>query len=204
MSDKYTELDAALGKAAPYDAHQSAKKGEPTFTLQAGDPFCADLTELWAALMSGTVPTIEQAFEQVKQTLNHEVSLGNSFGKTQADKGKVTKAYDFARDLRAYSAGDNSVELAYDAHETAKVGELTFTLQGGDPYCSDIVELWAALMTGNINEVDMRYRQIRDTLLDQIGNGNPFGKSQLTKGKVTKAYEHAEALRKLRHNIDIA
>ncbi len=204
MSDKYTELDAAMGKTAPYDAHNSAKQGEPTFTLQAGDPYCADLTELWAALMGGSVPTIESALEQVKQTLNHEISLGNSFGKTQGEKGKVSKAYDFARDLRAYSAGDSQSNIAYDAHNTAKDGELTFTLQGGDPYCCDIVEVWAALMTGNINEVDMRFRQVRETLLDQIGHGNPFGKAQLAKGKVTKAYEHATALRKLRHKVDIA
>jgi len=204
MSDKFTELDAAMGKAAPYDAHSSAKHGEPTFTLQAGDPYCADLTELWAALMGGDVPAIENTFGQVKQTFNHEISLGNSFGTAQNDKGKVSKAYNFARDLRAYSAGDSSVELDYDAHDTAKDGELTFTLQGGDPYCCDIVELWAGLMTGNINEVDIRFRQIRETLLAQIGQGNPFGKTQLSKGKVTKAYEHAAALKKIRHNIDIA
>lgn len=204
MTDKYSELDAALGQAKPYDAHNSAKQGEPTFTLQAGDPYAADLTSLWAALMGGQVPLVEEAISATKQTLNHEISLDNSFGEAQMEKGKVAKAYSFALQLRDYPAGQNTSDLDYDAHVTAKADELTFTLQGEDPYCADMVELWAALMSGNINEADMRFGQIRETLLAQLGSGNTFGKTQLGKGKITKAYSLAEALKKTRHNVDQA
>ncbi len=203
-NDEYPELDAALGIEPRYDAHNSAKSGEPTFTFQAGDPYCADITELWAALMSGSVADVEASLEGLTKTLNDEISVGNSFGKTQSEKGKVTKAYQYAIDLRDYVAGNANVEAVYDAHDSAKSGELTFTLQGEDPYCADLVELWASLMSGNVNEVTLRFTQIRQSLLKEIGQGNPFGKIQLTKGKVTKAYEHAVELRKIRHSVDKA
>ncbi|MEP1231058.1 MAG: hypothetical protein ABJG88_10320 [Litorimonas sp.] len=203
MDNEYPELDAAMGIEPRYDAHNSAKSGEPTFTFQAGDPYCADITELWAALMSASVADVETSLDGLTKTLNDEISLGNSFGVAQMEKGKVTKSYQYAIDLRDYEAGD-SLGAVYDAHETAKTGELTFTLQGGDPYCADLVELWASLMSGNVNEATLRFNQIRQALLKQIGNGNPFGKSQMTKGKVTKAYEHAAELRKIRHSVDKA
>jgi len=206
MGDEYPELDAAMGVEPRYDAHNSAKSGEPTFTFQAGDPYCADITELWAALMSASVNDVETSLDALTKTLNDEVSLGNSFGTTQMEKGKVTKAYQYAIDLRDYVAGDTNIEADdnYDAHGTAKTGELTFTLQGGDPYCADLVELWASLMSGNVNEVTLRFNQIRQSLLKQIGSNNAFGKVQLTKGKVTKAYELASELRKIRHSVDKA
>jgi len=204
MGKEYPELDAAMGIEPRYDAHNSAKSGEPTFTFQAGDPYCADITELWAALMSASVADVEASLEAINETMKNEVSLGNSFGATQMDKGKVAKSYQYAIDLRDYVASEDDVEIAYDAHDTAKTGELTFTLQGGDPYCADLVELWASLMTGNVNEVTLRFNQIRQSLLKQIGNNNPFGKIQMSKGKVTKAYEHAAELRRIRHSVDKA
>ena len=204
MTKPYTELDAALGVEAPYDAHKSAKPGEPTFTFQAGDPYSANITELWAALMSADVKAVDSALSALKETMQHEVSLDNSFGNIQSEKGKIAAAYQYAIDLRDYRDHEDSAKINYDAHETARSGELTFTLQGSDPYCADFVEIWAALMTGNIGEVDMRFNQIRQTLLTQIGEGNPFGKEQMAKGKVTKAYQHAMALKKQRHTADQA
>lgn len=35
---------------APLDAYETAKTGEPTFTLQGGDPLAAHLVRLWAIL----------------------------------------------------------------------------------------------------------------------------------------------------------
>jgi hypothetical protein len=153
--------------------------------------------------MSASVADVETSLDDLTKTLNNEISLGNSFGVAQMEKGKVTKAYQYAIDLRDYVAGDK-IEAVYDAHGTAKTGELTFTLQGEDPYCADLVELWASLMSGNVNEATLRFNQIRQSLLKQIGAGNPFGKVQMTKGKVTKAYEHAAELRKIRHSVDKA
>lgn len=194
--------DRSLGSEMDYDAHQSAKQGELTFTFQGGDPYSADFAELWAVLMPCDVKGLETSFKILLHTMQYEISLGNSFGSVQMDRGKVTKAYQLAIAIRD---GDlkPDIDTDYDAHKTARPDELTFTLQSSDPYSADLVELWAALMTGNVNEVELRFTQLRTTMLSQIGLDNPYGTEQLNKGKVTKAYAYAKLLREQRHDIDI-
>lgn len=186
-----------------YDAHKSASADEMTFTLQGGDPYCAPIIELWAVLMDGSLPHIEQCFDRLRTALNEQNLLGNSFGIVQMEKGKHTKAYKYAMDIRGGTPVQSGEAKTYDAHSSAKKGELTFTLQSGDPYCADIAELWAALITGNENETELRFQQITKTYIGELQGGNPFGQKQLQKGKITMAYELIKEIKIQKHTADI-
>jgi len=83
-----------------YDAHATAKTGETTFTLQAGDPYAHVLTELWAALMGDNKPIISARFGAISQAHSTEIASGNSFGNVQTEKGKVKLAYETAERMR--------------------------------------------------------------------------------------------------------
>jgi hypothetical protein len=79
---------------APFDAYETAKPNEPTFTLQGGDPLGAPLVRLWAVLarvQSGMGASITEAVIQsaVKTACTH-VSEGNS--ETKALLVRATEA----------------------------------------------------------------------------------------------------------------
>jgi len=174
--------------AKPYDAHASADQNENTFTLQGRDPYTPGLINLWAILMSGDLPMLESAYDKIRSALNSEINLGNTFGNVQMTRGKHTQAYHFAMMIRE---GQDSPKISneYDAHSTAEKGEQTFTLQSNDPYFADLIELWAALMTGNKNETEMRFREISKTFQQQSQTSHAFGKKQRKRGKIVMAFQ---------------
>ena len=97
-------------KPKGYDAHDTAKSGEDTFTLQAGDPYGALLTDLWAALMGDNPMAVEDEIYKITRQHKTEVACGNSFGRHQLERGKITKAREIAVAMRdQYKAGiDNA------------------------------------------------------------------------------------------------
>jgi len=170
-----------------YDAHKSASEKELTFTLQGEDPYSAPIISLWASLMTGDFTILEGEYDNIKHQLTTQINQGNSFGDVQMERGKHNQAYKLAMQIRGHDERRHQTET-YDAHESAKSGETTFTLQSGDPYCADLAELWAALITGNANETEMRFSQITKTFMTQSRSGNVFGRKQVKAGKVTMAY----------------
>lgn len=169
-----------------YDAHKTASAGELTFTLQAGDPYGASLIRLWAALMSGSLTQVSECLDELRAIQNRQALTDNSYGEAQMARGKHTKAYEYARVIR--SGGTVSETAKYDAHATADDHEKTFTLQAGDPYCADFAEIWAGLITGNANELELRCAHLMNNFVDQAKGKHTFGRSQLEKGKITMAY----------------
>ena len=184
---------------AQYDAHSSASKTELTFTLQGEDPYSPAIISLWASLMSGDINLLDSEYELIRQTLKRQINQGNSFGDVQMERGKHTKAYRLAMQIRSHD--EQPIENKdYDAHKSAKEGETTFTLQSGDPYCADLAELWAALITGNENETDMRFQQITKTFMQVTRAGNEFGRRQMKKGKVIMAYSLVKDMTKAQNS----
>lgn len=177
-----------------YDAHSTASEGELTFTLQAGDPYGASLIRLWAALMSGELGQVSDCLDELRSVQNKQALTDNSYGEAQMARGKHTKAYEYARVIRF--GGTVAETEKYDAHETAEDLEKTFTLQAGDPYCADIAEIWAALITGNANELEIRFTHLLGNFVEQAKLKHQFGRRQLEKGKVTMAYTLASAFDK--------
>ena len=87
-----------------YDAHDTAKDGEITFTLQAGDPYAPVMAELWAALMADNSALLAPAFSAISNAHSREIASGNWFGRIQREKGKDTKARATAQGMREQAA----------------------------------------------------------------------------------------------------
>lgn len=83
-----------------YDAHATAKAGETTFTLQAGDPYAAPLTDLWAACQSDNSGMLAPSFAAISHAHALELANGNPFGKVQTAKGKDRLARETAERMR--------------------------------------------------------------------------------------------------------
>jgi len=175
----------AIKSTAKYDAHSTAKPGELTFTLQSGDPYTPHIINIWAALMTAKHELVIGEFAALQNAFADQALLGNPFGLVQMDKGKHTSA----NKLAAIAVSRDMVAAAnsYDAHETAQPNELCFTLQSGDPYFAPLVDIWAALITGNEAEFALKQQTLLRTMYEQGTKGNLFGKSQFQKGKVHRA-----------------
>jgi len=91
----------------------------------------------------------------------------------------------------------------YDAHATAKDGELTFTVQGGDPFAPHILDIWAALQLGNVLLLEACFDDARDKLKVEILNGQSFGMVQCRKGKPQQAIALAIEMRGQQSTIDL-
>lgn len=96
----------------PLDAYVTAKPGEPTFSLQGGDPLAPALVRLWAQLARVQCGIISPTAVDCNEVINNAVHKAELPSVSeQADlQLRATKAEELSWDMDAYLKGQSGAE----------------------------------------------------------------------------------------------
>lgn len=104
--------EATKTDPAPLDAYETAKAGEPTFTLQDGDPLSAPLVRLWALLARVRTDTIRGDDEWIYPPLEAALHSSIAHDPREVDNLllRATQAEQVSWEMDSYRKGFESKE----------------------------------------------------------------------------------------------
>jgi hypothetical protein len=132
--------------AEALDAHETAKPGEPTFTLQGGDPLASVLVRLWAIMARIQAGRLSKASALEMESAAYNIASKNKVT-TERELNdllkRATLAEEVSWDMEAYCKGQSG------ADEPETLGEKSLTVEDkldiydlrrrGTAYCRSVV-----------------------------------------------------------------
>lgn len=121
-----TETAIGAEQTEEYDAHETAKPLEPTFTVQGGDPIGPSVVQCWVDLARararGILNGLHVAFEPDERTLEYTPTTDDML---QADRllRKATAAETVIWAMQSYQRGD--IEVAEERASYSDAGQTT-------------------------------------------------------------------------------